>query len=269
MPLRTIARTITSFLAPDPAICLAGCQKPHYKNLIVTKCNHIFCRSCLQLWLLKDNKECPLDRAPLLDMNTEEGKKEYTSFKTYLEKFSYYISHDFLKLQEKLAAEKVLSIANCQLLKARKSSSEKKDVDESDDQCAICQEIPFQMYFITQDKDSTKIGCHMHEDCWQSKVDKDSIILDISVHDIVKVSEQLPWPPKEYALGPIKPASPVRVFFVAIILPVSIWALAMNIRLYHNKNAFLYVLSIPALVIFKILSLFLNGVKALFLDKPA
>jgi hypothetical protein len=125
-------------------------------------------------------------------MGTDEGLKEYTPFKEYLEKFTYYIQNDFSTLKEKLTTEKLLSISQCRVLKDAKTKSEKKDQDDFEDHCSICHEVPYQMYFIIEDKNPSKIGRHMHEDCWQANVDDDSTLLDIYVYDLVKVSRNLP-----------------------------------------------------------------------------
>ncbi len=269
---------VASVFAPDSYKCYAECDNFDYQDLIVTKCNHIFCRNCLATWF-KKKQNCPLDSKVLalitaknvrhtdedqkITENSNEGM-QYTSLKLYLERFIYYIQKNLPTLQEALAAEKVMKISSCGRLK----ENPKPDSQGSDeDQCSVCITSFPQMYFITQDTDQTKIGRFMHENCWQNIVDDKSLILDISVRDVVKVAQQL-TPPQELPKEPSKPASPVKVFFVAIILPVSIWALAMNTRIYHNKNFVLFVLSIPALIILKVLSLILNGLTAVFTAKP-
>jgi hypothetical protein len=193
---------------------------------------------------------------------------QYTTVKLYLERFTHYIQNDFSTLQGKLAAAKALKISSCELLKAEKVKAKPNQKESEEDQCAICHDHFPQMYFIIQDEDRTRVGRFMHEDCWQETVNNESLLLDISVENLVKVAEQLP-PPIELPPKPIKPASPIKVFFIAIILPVSIWALAMNTRIYHNKSAMLFALSIPALIILKVLSLFLNGIKTVLTDKRA
>jgi hypothetical protein len=278
-------RAVASIFAPDPFKCYAGCgDKLDYQALIVTKCNHIFCRACLEEWF--DNKHtCPLCNkvlSPITRGNVRQRKEDpkineanlggevmqHCSFKLYLERFTHYIQNDPLTLQGKLAAAKAMKISSCELLKAEKANVMPSPKASEEDQCAICFKAFPQMYFITEDEDRDSVGRFMHEGCWQATVDDKSVILEISTPDMVKVAEQLP-PPRALPLEPIKPASPIKVFFVAIILPISMWALVMNPRIYHNKSFVLFVLSIPALIIFKILSLIVNGLKAVFSDKRA
>lgn len=259
-----------SVFEPHPSQCLAGCHKRDYHELIVTKCNHVFCETCLKAWF-REKQVCPLHTSySLPGIETEEGLKEYTFFKEHLDRFTYYIQNDFSTLKDKLAAEKLLSIAQCKLLKAARQKPEKKDQDATEDQCSICTEIPFQMYFIIKDANPNRIGRHMHEDCWQSTVDDQSEILDISVRDLVKVSQKLPWPLKQPDPQPSEPISPIKIFFLATIIPMSICAYAMNKeRISLDKSVVLFVLSIPALVILQIFSLLLSGLKAVFKDKHA
>jgi len=149
-----------------------------------------------------------------------------------------------------------MKISNCKELKEKTTSQE---VDE----CFCTTRFP-RMYFILEDKNPAMVGRFVHEDCLQAKkIDDKSDILDISVQDMVKVAAQLP-PPKALPKEPYKPPSPDKVVFLAIILPISFWALAMNTRIYHNKSFVLFVLSIPALIIFKVLNFILNGLKAAF-----
>jgi hypothetical protein len=272
-----------SVFAPAHSKCYAGCEKLDYQDLIVTKCSHIFCKACLGEWL--DAKHtCPLcnkDLSPITNSNVRQRGKDpqinqdklnegmqHSSFKLHLERFTHYIQNDSSTLQEKLAAAKAMKISSCEKLKAEKARAKPDTKDAEEDQCAICHDPFPQMYFISQDADETRIGRFMHDGCWQGTAADKSVLLEISAPDMVKVSEQLSSP-REQPAGPIKPSSPVKVFFIAIILPVSIWALAMNNRIYHNKSAMLFVLSIPALIIFKIFSLFLNGIKAILTDKRA
>lgn len=261
-------QAIASVLGSDPTQCLASsCDKKPYQDLIVTKCSHIFCKVCLES-ALATKKECPVCRGVLPGIETVEGREEYINFEPHLDRFTHYVSNDLSTLIEKLTAAKVeWCFQSCKDLKAAKTkNSPAKDgtkKEETDDHCSICLQIPFQMYFIIQDK----IGRHMHEGCWQETVNDDDKLLPISVYDLVKVAKQLPAP-KELPPEPVKPTSPLKVVFVAVILPISIWALAMNARVYQNKSVFLYLLSVPALVIFKALSLLLNGIKAVLAEKP-
>jgi hypothetical protein len=266
-----VHRAEASVLPPDISNCFAGCKDGFdYQKLIVTKCSHIFCTACLDRWF-KTKHTCPLDQKALtpitaanirskkedakIDQNSDAGR-QYGSPDLYIKIFAYYIRNDFSTLK-KVLATKIRRIACSGLLK--KESPVKKKPDK----CSVCFEpFPSQIFFITSDKDRSKIGRFMHEDCWQETVDNESEILDISVKDLVEVAEKLPWPPKE-------PASPIKVFFIAIALPISIWALAMNTRVYHNKNFVLYLLSIPAMILFKVLSLITSGIKAIFTDKRA
>jgi len=126
------------------------------------------------------------------------------------------------------------------------------------------------MYFITKDDDKRKIGFFMHEDCCQGKVGKKTDLLEISAINVVKIAEQLPALQQNPAESKktVEPISPIRLFFFAIIiLPMSIWALAMNNRPYHSRNPYLFVLSLPALIILKILSLSLSGIRAILSEK--
>ncbi len=282
-------QAVAAVLAPAPSKCYAGCEgKFDYQALIVTKCDHLFCKACLDQWF-RSKQTCPLDNKILSPITAENVRQsgedpeineanlvegmQYSTFKLYLERFTYYIQNDFSTLQEKLAAAKAMKIASCEKLKADKFRVKSDSKESEEDQCAICHDQFPQMYFITQDGDETRIGRFMHDGCWQGTADDTSVLLEISARDMAIVARQLPTPGKQPGGGairpaePIKPASPIKVFFVAIILPISIWALAMNNRIYHNKSAMLFVLSIPALIVFKILSLFLNGIKTILTDK--
>ncbi len=275
-------RALAAALAPDYAACFAECgNKPYFRDLIVTKCNHIFCKACLEDWFHTNTKcICPLDNgvlSPITNDNVKQKEEdpkidgenlnvmEYSSFKLYLERFTYYIKNDLSSLKEKLTAEKTMKLYSCEPLKAANKNADPKGSEE--DQCSICSD-PFQMYFIIEDEDQTRVGRFMHKDCLGETVANKSVILDISVRDVFKVAEQLP-PPRALPPEPFKPASPIKVFFIAIILPMSIWALAMNSRVYHNRSFTLFVLSIPALIIFKIGSLLWNALKAVFTPKHA
>jgi hypothetical protein len=272
-------KAVASVFASDPYKCYAECEKLDYQDLIVTKCNHVFCRACL-VQSLESKRSCPMDQKdlslitpknireksedPRIDQTSINQGMQYNSFKSLLEIFIYYIQNNYSVLEEKLTAEKALKLLSCEMLKADKSKVKPNSQELEEDQCAICITVPFpQMYFIIKDKDPTRVGRFLHEDCWQKIVDDKSLILEISARKMAIVAEQLPLPealPKE----PYKPASPAKVFFMAIILPMSLWALAMNTRIYHNKSFVLFVLSIPALIIFKTLSFILNGIKAAF-----
>ncbi|HEX2579160.1 MAG TPA: RING finger protein [Rhabdochlamydiaceae bacterium] len=262
---------LRAIFAPPPSKCYANCEKLDYASLIVTKCKHVYCKICLEDCFRAGGKTCPLHPADLIPPITDDNVRhkeedtlnqdvQYTSFKLYLERFTYCIQNDFQTLKTKLAAEKIMKTWTCKLLK--EENSKQKTGQKEFDQCSICNES-FQMYFITQDKDKTRIGRFMHEECWQETVDDETVLLEISAPDMVKVAEQLPPKPTK----PMKPISPITIFIVTIILPMSIWALAMNTRVYHNKSPFLFVLSIPALIIFKILSLFVNGIRIILTEK--
>ena len=283
MAMQALAAAGKTYLAPDYAVCYAACgDKLDYQDLIVTKCMHVFCRTCLEE-CLRDKPVCPLHNftalSPITTSNVRqrdedpkiEGKDlngmQYTAFKLHLERFTYYIKNDFSALQDKLAAEKVVAkISSCELLKADKASKKAGPNGPQEDLCAICLKNFPRMYFIIQDDDPTRVGRFMHDDCWQKTVDEKSDILEISAPDMVKVAEQL-HPPRALPPEPFKPPSPMKVFFLAIILPMSIWALATNSRVYYNKSFVLYVLSIPALLIFKVSSLLWSGLKAVFTAK--
>lgn len=270
-----VHRAAASVLPPDISNCFAGCKGGFdYQKLIVTKCNHIFCKKCLAAWHTKEKKAektCPTDRGVLTHFTYDNTRKKeenakihqksvagYSSPNLYIRIFAYYIRNDYSSLQKKLPVENIGRIASC---KIRKEFG-RLEIDENDVPCIICNKQRPQMYFIIQDKDPSKIGRFMHEGCWQETVDNESELLDISVLNMVKIAEKLPWPPKE-------PASPLKVFLIAIALPVSIWALAMNTRVYHNKSFALYLLSIPAMILFKLLSVMWNGLKAVFTEKHA
>lgn len=270
-------KIVADFFAPPPPPykCYADCENSlDFQSLIVTKCNHIFCKACLENWFQTTKTTCPLDQralAAITDSNVRQDEKDanidqnslegmqYTSFKLYLESFIYYIQNDFSALQEKLSTVKALKISSCELLNTEKKQS---------DICSICSES-LQMYFITQDEDKTKIGRFMHEECWQGIVGKKTELLEISAIDVVKVAEQLPALQQNRVDSekPVESPSPIKFFFFAILLPMSIWALATNNRLYHSRNPYLFVLSLPALIILKILSLSLSGIRAILSEK--
>lgn len=280
-----MASALRAVFEPGPSKCYAGCEdKFDYQALIVTKCDHLFCKACLERWFVS-KQICPLDNkilSPITRDNIRQREEDpeineknlvegmqHCTFKLYLERFTYYIQNDFSTLHKKLGDAKAMKIESCEKLKAEKSRAKSDQQASEEDQCAICTDQFPQMYFITQDADETRIGRFMHDGCWQGTVDNNSVLLEISARDMAIVARQLPPPGKQPAGGPIKPASPVKVFFIAVILPISMWALMMNNRIYHNKSAMLFVLSIPALIIFKILSLSLNGIRAILTDKRA
>jgi len=262
---------IASYFAPDPFKCYAGCvDKLNYQDLIVTKYNRIFCRRCLEPWV-NTKQTCPMDRnelSPITDKNIRKKDEDpmihqnhslgmqYTSFKLFLERFVYSIQTDLPALENKLTAKNLKLISSCKELKEKTKSDSQEKVA-----CSICLSSS-RMYFILQDKDPARVGRFLHEECLKNIVDDKSRILDISTDDMVEVAKELP-PPKE------APPSPATGFIVAIIPPVSFWALAMNTRIYHNKSFVLFVLSIPALIIFKLGSLLLKGLRAVFNAKPA
>lgn len=278
--------SLKAIFGSNPYKCYAKCEDNFdYQDLIVTKCNHVFCRACLSQWLLSKQNDiervCPLDKGFLalitpknvrekaedleINQKTTEGM-QYTCFKLHLERFIYYIQKEYPTLQKTLTSEKVMKISSCEVLKVQQPKADSQGADQ--DQCSTCLTTFPHMYFIIEDKDSTRVGHFMHEGCLQvKKIDDKSVLLDISVFNMVKVAAQLP-PPKALPKEPYKPASPAKVVFLAIILPISLWALAMNTRIYHNKSFVLFVLSIPALILFKVLNFILNGLKAVFNPKP-
>jgi hypothetical protein len=217
------------------------------------------------LSLISDENVRQKDEDPEINKKSLTEGMQYTSFKLHLERFTYYIQNDLPALQKTLAAEKVMKISSSSILKGKLKSDSQ---ESNEDKCSVCLTTIPQMYFITEDEDLTRVGHFMHEDCLQAtKIDNKSLILDISIYDMVKVAAQLP-PPKVVPKEPYKP-SPAMVFFVAIIFPISPWALAMNSRIYHNQSFVLFVLSIPALIFLKMLALVLNGLKAAFNAKNA
>lgn len=260
MALKAVA---AYFWEPHPSQCLSGCEESDYQGLIVTKCCHVFCEACIELSVKKKPK-CPNCRDPIPPEQLEKLREESSSFKFCFDKFTYYLRHDFAKLKKIAKIEKVV-------LKTFSYHTLERKKDTDDSSCSVCLAvpIPLHLYYIIEDKELSKIGRYMHENCLESKVDNDSRILDIEVNDFVKVAGKLPWPPKQPDTQPTEPASPIKIFFLAIILPMSIWALAMNSRIYNNKSAVLFVLSIPALIILQIFSLLLYGLKAVFKDKHA
>ncbi len=252
-------RAIVSVIFPDHSRCVApNCTVKPHEDLIITKCNHIFCRSCLQQTLeSQKQKTCPNCRG---DLEIIKGQKEYTEFKPLLDRFTYYLRNDLTTLENAVkatndlatleegdtAAKIELCFKRCKTLEIAKTAK-----------CSICLDTrtPLQRHFIIQDK----ITGHVHEKCLEKTAPDTDRLLSMSVSNLIKVAKKLPEPPP----------SPVKVFFVMIFLPLSIWALAMNARVYYNKSILLYLLSFPALVIFKTLSLLLSGVKAIFAEKHA
>jgi RING finger family protein len=112
---------------------------------------------------------------------------------------------------------------------------------KEDDSCSICYgEFEGRAYYLHERKG------FMHTTCW-------------------KEPASVPRPPK---FNPVQIAAfersrpkllnlPVAgVVILAVIPPISVWALAMNWRHYQKKNVLLFVLSIPALLIYKTFSLF-------------
>ena len=246
-----------------PSQCLAGCDGSDYQDLIVTKCCHVFCKACIKI-SVDAKQKCPNCRTRIESAELEKTLGEDGSFNLCFEKFTYYLCQDLSILQEKAKTEKVA-------LKILRYQALEKKIDKSDNWCPVCFEVPIpsHLYFIVKDKEPSQVGRYMHENCLESKVDNDSSILDIEINDLVKVASKLPWPPKQPEQKPSQPTSPIIIFFAAILLPMSLWALAMNSRIYHNKSAVFFVLSIPALVILQIFSLILSGLKAVFKDKHA
>ena len=243
---------VASFFRADATQCLAKCDKPNFDKLTATKCSHVFCEVCIRKWIVENKKEtCPTCVGPVRSEDNEP-------YKDFLARVTYYARHDPKTLEEKLQLEKIYRVSCCQI-----KIDEKSQRDKGDESCSICSETSFPyVYFIIKDKASAKVGHYVHGDCLQI-VKKDSLIQDFSLHELVKVAKKLPWPP------PSKPASPLRVIFLLIILPVSVWALAMNSRIYRNNNVILFVLSIPALLIFKMFFLILSGIKKIFTEKSA
>ena len=263
------------FQQPDLLQCLAECSTQSYRDLVVvTQCNHIFCRECLKPTLEK-NQTCPLCRAAVGQLSSEdeaaEKKIESIPFKLFLEKFTHYIQNDFSTLQNKLIAKKILNIKTYgERVQARPNPE--------DHTCSICLDMPFQMYFVIQDTHRDHVGCHLHgknpmkkegeKECLPSiELDPQSSILEITVEDLVKVTKELPEPRKQALWAPFKKIAPILVFVAVIVFPISIWALAMNTRVYQNQSSFLYVLSMPTLALVKMFSFFFKGIKSIFSEK--
>lgn len=240
----------TLFFGPPPSQCLANCDESNYQNLIVTKCNHVFCKACL---LQQTKKDCPICRSiTLADVST---------FQLCIDKFTYYIHDDFSPLKTTATTEnvklKISTYATLKEEKAKKSSQTKDDQDN----CSICltAPIPSHLYFIIKDKEPSKVGSYIHEDCLQkTNIADDSTILEIEVNQFVKIANKLKP----------RPMSAIKIFFLAILLPMSIWAYATN-KDRPEQSVILLVLSIPALVIFQIFSLVLYGLKTVIKDKSS
>ncbi len=238
---------VSSVFRADASQCLAKCDEPNFDKLTATKCSHVFCEVCIRQWIVEFNKKTCPSCVGIVGTNNNEPIKDL------LARVTYYARHDLKTLEEKLEHEKIYRVSSCQLKTEAKS--------QSDDSCAICHDSPIPyVYFIIKDKDPANVGHYVHKDCLK-KVEQNSLIQDFSLPELSKVAQQLPWPP------PSKPTSPFRVIFLLIILPISVWALAMNSRIYRNNNIFLFVLSIPALLIFKMFFLIFSGIQKIFTEK--
>jgi hypothetical protein len=252
-----MTQIVAALVNNDPLRCVARCDKPNFDSLTVTKCNHVFCKVDLDQWFKqKAITHCPDCR----DENQPIKQNECIPFTAFLERIIYYAKHEPKTLEEKLISEKVNRVGTYKLKLESRTKSEEAC-------CSICTAFPLpQLYFIMNDENPAQVGRYMHDGCWETG-SKTATYLDLSMHEVAKVGRQLPEPPKPPPPAPPKPTSPLKLFFFLIILPMSVWALGMNSRLYRNKNSFLFVLSLPALLTFKVLSLIFLGIKKVLTDK--
>ena len=200
-------------------------------HITVTKCGHVFDRACLAVWLDNElHKTCPSCR----DIASIEECRPLT---TYMTAFCENYANAQANIAETLKGE-------------------------ADKTCSICVEEFSAAYFIPESKR------FMHTACW------------IKLHEVVPSPITLPefYPHHIAAVGkafiPLPtglpaPNSPTAkgIVFSAILLPVSVWAFAMNWRFYKKQNVFLFVLSIPALLIFQSCSIFVTVVQKIFTEK--
>jgi hypothetical protein len=228
------------------------CNGPVFDNLIVTKCEHIFHKTCLEDWF-KHKQTCPFDQRVISLIDCTLFQISFSIDSAVDEKFVTSTLLETLKIQAENA-------------------------------CAICHE-EFAVYFIQENKGFT------HTKCWDEQhPNETSSHPSLYPQQIATVERKwlesgrpskLPSPAALPALpssamgpaqSPRKPSKPISTPLLALlaITPiVSIWAFLMNTRVYKNSNPFLFVLSIPALITLKILSFVSFLFKRIFTERNA
>lgn len=249
MGVKPVAHSITQ--------CL-HCDKPVFDdNIIVTKCCHVFDKACLEGWLQR-KKTCPLDQDTI-------SLPECQPLQNYLQPFSEYYAEDETFVTSALSQKK----------------------DEVEQVCSICIKEFSAVYFIRESR------CFMHQACWiELYPTEKSAHPSLYPQQIATVERKwvesgkpskLPLPaplpalhssvlaPPPASTSPRKPSKPMPGGIVALlaISPfVSIWAFLMNTRVYP-KNTFLFVLSIPVLLIRNIFSIASFLFKRIFTERKA
>lgn len=217
--------------------------------LVVTQCSHVFVKAALAEWLQKKNT-CAIDNAIIT-------LQECRPIEDILE--------IFVKLYEKDSAF------------VRKCLEGMRD-DQPEQMCSISHK-EFLPIFLTSDH---KL---MHQECWHQEnpdAKKETYPLSLDPQQIAtithkgiqtypKLAELLPALPSSALAGlpepsnpgkppassprkPSKPISPGWIVTLAVAPIISLWAYAMNTRIYRNQNPLLFVLSIPVLLIIKSVS---------------
>jgi hypothetical protein len=239
-------------------LCL-HCDKPVFDdNIIVTKCCHVFDRACLEGWFQR-KQTCPLDQDTI-------SLPICQPLQNYLQPFSEYYAED-----------KPFVI----------STLPKSMEDQVEKVCSICTEDEFAaVYFMGESKR------FMHEACWINWIklhpNETPSLTNLYPQQIATVERKwveskkpskLPLPASHPALhssvlappppSPRKPPKPLpvgMVAFLAVSPVISIWAYFMNTRVYP-KNTFLFVLSIPVLLIRNIFSIASFLFKRIFIER--
>jgi hypothetical protein len=225
--------------------------------LVVTKCGHVFEQTCLQTWLQKSNI-CPIDNQPITF-------PECRPIENILEVFGalYKLDSTFVLkcLQEMLK-------------------------DEPEQICSICHKEFLPIFLISSEK-------LMHQECWNQKNPKAetrpislvpqqiATISQKGIQTYPKLAKLLPAlpssalaglpgpsdPGKPPASSPRKPSrsiSPALIVTLAVAPIISLWAYAMNTRIYRNQNPLLFVLSIPVILVVKTFSALRFALKRMF-----
>ncbi|MBS0648690.1 MAG: hypothetical protein JSS10_05645 [Verrucomicrobia bacterium] len=225
--------------------------------LVVTQCSHVFMQACLKECFAK-KLECPLD-------HRQSSLQECRPIEDIAQVFSELHKKDSAFVLRRLQ----------EMIK-----------DEPEQMCSICHKEFLPIFLISADE-------LMHPHCWKEKNP------DVKTHPVSLVPQQiatitqkgiqtypelaklLPALPSSALAGlpgssgpgkspansprkPAKPISPAFIVMLAVAPIISLWAFAMNTRVYRNQNPLLFVLSTPVLLIVKIFSAVRFALKRMF-----
>lgn len=225
--------------------------------LVVTKCGHVFDKACLETWLQKNNI-CPIDNQPITFPECQPIENILGVFGALYKQHSTFVLRC---LQETLK-------------------------DDPDQMCAICHK-EFLPIFLISDHEL------MHQECWNQKNPRaETHPISLVPQQIATISQKgiqtypelanmlpalpsdslagLPGPSdpgKHPADSPRKPSrsiSPALIVTLAVAPIISLWAYAMNTRIYRNQNPLLFVLSIPVILVVKTFSVLRFALKRMF-----